>query len=488
VRVALVSVAAVLATSLAVAGCGGGAAARFAGASIVPSSVAAFVSIDSDPDSSQWQDADELAQRFPEREQAITELEESLSDEGLDFEQDIEPALGPEVDIVWLDFDGNGEHFVALMQPGDEDAFRRLVAKGNAQDPSDQLVYEQVEGWYVMSDKQANIDAFKSAVAAGGPALADHEPFRQSMDAYSSGAIVSAYVSGATVMEELRTSLASDETDFLDKVGTLDWLSLSLATTPEGVRFDTTVRGTPGSLLRSAGEASPDFELTLPEELPGDVLLYLAFHGAGDSLSELQDNPVLDSSEFDELKSILDEVGVLLDGEGAFYVRPSDGDIPEITLVTEPREGTDGVATLDRILRDADLGDALERTQIAGADATRLSLADELEVDYANVGDKLVVTTEPAGIEAIANPGETLAEASSYREAVDAADKPSNVAGFFYVDIRGGMDLAERLSGAPIPDSVKRNVKPLRSAVEYAVSRPSEVQVTFFLRIDEAGS
>jgi hypothetical protein len=30
---------------------------------------------------------------------------------------------------------------------------------------------------------------------------------------------------------------------------------------------------------------------------------------------------------------------------------------------------------------------------------------------------------------------------------------------------------------------VKRNLGPLRSAVEYAPSRPSEVEVTFFVRI-----
>ena len=44
---------------------------------------------------------------------------------------------------------------------------------------------------------------------------------------------------------------------------------------------------------------------------------------------------------------------------------------------------------------------------------------------------------------------------------------------FFYVDIRGGLGLVEQLSGAPIPAAIKKNVKPLRSAVEYAASRPA---------------
>jgi hypothetical protein len=34
-----------------------------------------------------------------------------------------------------------------------------------------------------------------------------------------------------------------------------------------------------------------------------------------------------------------------------------------------------------------------------------------------------------------------------------------------------------------IPPDVERNLKPLRSAVEYAVSRSHEFQISFFLRI-----
>jgi hypothetical protein len=51
------------------------------------------------------------------------------------------------------------------------------------------------------------------------------------------------------------------------------------------------------------------------------------------------------------------------------------------------------------------------------------------------------------------------------------------------VNVTGGLALGQRLAGAPIPASIKRNLKPLRSAIEYGVARPSELQVTFFVRI-----
>jgi hypothetical protein len=43
--------------------------------------------------------------------------------------------------------------------------------------------------------------------------------------------------------------------------------------------------------------------------------------------------------------------------------------------------------------------------------------------------------------------------------------------------------LAQRLSSAPIPAAVKRNIGPLKSLVEYAAGRPSELQLTLFVRI-----
>jgi hypothetical protein len=60
---------------------------------------------------------------------------------------------------------------------------------------------------------------------------------------------------------------------------------------------------------------------------------------------------------------------------------------------------------------------------------------------------------------------------------------PGETQGFLYVNVRGGVKYAERLAGSPIPDEIKRNLRPLRSVVEYAYTQPSEVQVTLFLRI-----
>src|SRR5262249_38835087 len=151
-----------------------------AGASFVPATVAAYVAIDTDPTSSQWQNAGELSHRFPARRDAVATLERGVrSGAGLDYEEDVEPAPGPELDLVWLDLEHDGADAVGLMQPHDVAAFERAIAKGNSKDRSGRLVVRRVAGWEVLADTRAKIAAFEHALAEGGPVLADDGAYRQ---------------------------------------------------------------------------------------------------------------------------------------------------------------------------------------------------------------------------------------------------------------------------------------------------------------------
>ena len=98
--------AALLATLAAgLAGCGGGSANDLSvrlqsGASSSAPMSLAFVAIDSDLGSSQWQQLDELSKKFPGRDKALSQLRQELAENGVDYEQDVKPALGPEVDVA----------------------------------------------------------------------------------------------------------------------------------------------------------------------------------------------------------------------------------------------------------------------------------------------------------------------------------------------------------------------------------------------------
>src|SRR5262249_17317466 len=159
--------------------------------------------------------------------------------------------------------------------------------------------------------------------------------------------------------------------------------------------------------------------------VPADVLAYLGFHGSAGAFDGIARNPALAGAQFATVRSIVRRVGRLLEGENALYVRPGKDRLPEITLVSTPPPGTDGVATLARILADAKLGGRTVATQIAGADARRVALGDGgPSLVYANVGDRLVVTDLDAGVAAVARPGSKLEDAASFHDAVNGAGLP----------------------------------------------------------------
>jgi hypothetical protein len=120
--------------ALGLAGCGGTTKPSSGAADFVPASVPLFVAIDTDLGSSQWQTVNELANKFPDKQKAIDSIKQQLTKNGLDWEEDLKPALGPELDVVMLDF-AHPDETVALMQPKNQGAFEGAVRKGNAADP-----------------------------------------------------------------------------------------------------------------------------------------------------------------------------------------------------------------------------------------------------------------------------------------------------------------------------------------------------------------
>jgi hypothetical protein len=107
--------------------------------------------------------------------------------------------------------------------------------------------------------------------------------------------------------------------------------------------------------------------------------------------------------------------------------------------------------------------------------------AGPIAVRYATVRGKLIVTDLPSGIVFAKRGGKSLTDSQEYKDATSGVpDSPQVV---LYVDIHSTLPVINRFGGARIPAEVERNLKPLRSAVEYAVSRSHEFQITFFLRI-----
>ncbi len=424
---------------------------------------------------------DDLASKFPDKQKAIDSINQQLLKKGLDWDRDLKPALGPEIDVVTLDLAHPGET-VALMQAKDEGALERAVKKGNAGDPSSKLVYEKFHGWTLMSDKQTAIDAFKQASDAAKRMLSDDKNFSAAMSKAGEG-ILRAYVNGASVMAAAKNFMGPDAGSYFKKLGTLDWLLMTLRAKSDGIAWDTTVHGTPGKAFKNVYSRASNG--SLQKVVPKDALLYLAFHGSKGMLGGLGDNPILQQFGAKDLGDAFQQFGKILEGENALYVRAAGTkDVPEVTFIAAPAGGLDGAAALDRILNRfaKELGARPKRTTIAGLPA-RVIGAGPVAVRYANVKGRLVITDLPAGIVFAKNGGKTLADSQEYQDAAKSSGLPASPQVVLYVDIHSTIPAIDRFGGARISAEVQRNLKPLRSVIEYAVSHSHELQISFFLRI-----
>ena len=324
-----------IALVLAAAGCGAeDRPAAAGGAEIVPASVPVYVAIDSDLSSEQWQQVDELLRKFPAYSDALQSLRSELKTEtGLEYERDVKPALGDEIDLVWLDFQNEGTNVVALTKPEDEDAFRRMVEKGNETEGSE-LICEEQSGWQVCSDAQAKLDRFDALPE--GEKLADDEHFNDALTELPEDSLVHVYVRGQSVVEALKDLDVAGAAIPLGGDQGVDYLSAALAAEGGGFR------------LVGAGRAAgnPDdaqyepFESKLLDVVPEDAVAFLAFKGGdayAEQQSELEKNEMyrMGLRELERMLGMpLSSLLEIFENEVALYVRPGSP-IPEVTLLIE---------------------------------------------------------------------------------------------------------------------------------------------------------
>jgi Protein of unknown function (DUF3352) len=459
-----------------VAGCGGGASNTSAGssipagASIVRSGLAGFVAIDSDTGSNQWQQLDELAKKFPGRDKAMAHIEDELTKEGLDYESDVKPALGPELDLAIASAGSEkSTRVVGLTRPDDPAKLEALIHKLNSSDSGgDNAVTRQLEdGWYAISDSQL---AITSVLKGDQTPLADDDTFRQAMGKLPADTLVKAFLDGQR-FGALASQAAAKGGGSLDAsllgLDNLRYVAFSASAEDNGIR----IRG-----ASSGAPATGGGETTLADSVPGDAFVLLDFLGQGttDQLGRLlksnpQFAPVLD--ELKEYGVTLDEVLALLNGEVAFYARPA-GVIPELTLVLEPKDAAAALATIDKLMEHlaAASGGKVESGTQDGHPVKTVALGN-FAIHYGAVDGKVLLTSGLNGIADFGTSGDRFPDSADFKEAKDAAAMPDSTGGFAYIDVKDVLPLLEglaALSGKSLPSDVTENLRPLRSFLAWS--------------------
>jgi hypothetical protein len=476
-------VTAVAFASIAVAaGCGGSTtsgAGNESGAGLVSAGAVAYVAVDSDLSSSQWQKVDGLLKKFPIRDRLLTQIKQGLTSQKLDYDRDLKPALGSEVDVAVVPGSSLRDvAYAALTKPASIDKAKALVQKLDAGSSGSPSATRVVNGWFVVADKQAMID---KVLKGSGSSLADDSRFKDAFGKLPADALVKAYADGR-LLSSLSGSIPGGTSSFgLDKV---DWISASVVAKDNGLAIESDSKGT--SSATSAPYASK-----LISGVPADALAFATFRGSGtgNPVAQLRQNPAVAPTlkQVEQALGIrLDDVFALLGHETTLYLRRGAG-LPEVSLVLETPDTQQALTTIDRLAaRAAKLGHAkLGSEQQDGLTVKSLNLG-RFKIYWAGFDGRVLLTSGPTGIADYRAAGNKLSDASSFKDALGAAGAPDKTNGLLYFDLAGSVPLIESyaaLGGTKVPANLSESLKPLRSFVAYAVSSGGVGNATAFLEL-----
>lgn len=457
------------------------------GADVVPASAPVFVSINSDLSSAQWKTLGTLSDKFPGKAGLIAQAKASLQKQGVDWDKDIKPALGPEIDIAVLSLSNGASDTVVLTQPKDEAKLNAALDKGSPPHP----VHETVNGWTVYANSQSALDAYKSAQS--GDKLSKQSSFTDAMASLEPDAVAKLYVNGTAITQAAANSTSSTGgIDTASLVGKLQWIAASAVATDNGLKIQGNVKSD-----KTFG-GSKSYTAKLPDALPSGALVYLSFSDLASGLKSALDQVGKSVPNFQKQKAQLEQaLGFTVDkdllplfaDEGAVAVY-SGTPIPTVDVVLTVSDATKAASILDRLGALANLagGGAVKPVTIGGLAAKQLSFGS-FSIYYAGFDGKLAISSTDTGLAALHGSGTKLSADPLYKDARTAASVPDSTNGFLYVNLQEGASsllslasLAGTTNSAAL-DQVRANTAPLQSFFIYSTQKNGITSGTGFLGI-----
>jgi hypothetical protein len=383
---------------LVAAGCGSSSAATGQSggdaAALVPPSALAFVSADANLDSTQWATVKDLF--------GPIELPK-----GLDYQRDVKPALGDQLNVAVLGVDNGKPEAIAIVKPDDAAKLKKLAAMFDQGD--EHYTVQQIGDWSVVADSAANFQAVRNA--STGASLADTQEFKQAVSQLGGSELAFAYANGA-IVQKLKSNLRS-------LVGTPRWLAARVVAGKDDVRLDVHAIG---------GSASDIYKPTLLQDVPSGAALAVSFKNVNELIARIQSQPALRTA----LPPFLTQLKGIT-GEGVLYVVPG-GLLPLVTLEVRPQDPAAAAKSM---------------TAIASRVGSTLPLHVKRE------GSKVLLTN------AAGNPGSSgsLVDDKQFKDALAAADVPGNVKWLAYADISRLRPLIEAFSALRGKGQQKSNLK-----------------------------
>lgn len=476
---AVAAVALVLAVVLVVRGCGGGGPSDNA-AGLVPQDALVYAHLSTDRGSDQWRQAGRLVARFPSYPRVRDSLLGVLGASGgeADFRRDVQPWLGSEVAFALLSGGQGVAGSLILLAVTDEGKARAFLDKRAGSPRSsdyrgarletypDGIVTAFSEG-FLLVGQDASIRAALDAGAGRHTALDGSPAFERAADGLPEDRFAFLYASS----EGVRRLLAAQgglPALVAALVDSQDLVSSAAALQAEQGGFRLTVQR---ALQQESSSAPPkQFEPSLAASVPAGALVYLGSGNVSRTAQTLvagaagATGPNF-SRVFDAVKANLrSQTGVdldkdvlpLLSGEAALFLTPTLP-APVGTLIIKQDDPLKANNTL-KALQPA-LAKVLTQRgrpvrsfvpiEVSGTRAYSLRISRQVELTYAIVGDRLVISTSSEGIRSVRENGKALTGEKLYQEAL--GDLPNRVSAVVFLNLAQLLRLGDQTALARNP-------------------------------------
>lgn len=414
---------------------------------LVPASALVYVHLSTDGDRDATKRARRLAARFPGFARIRDNVVKRLGAPGCDA--GIKDVEGAEMALALLDSPGETAGSLVLVDTGEDGGEDKARPCGGLQ--------VQRIGRFAAIGQASSLQTARELEAGRGASLADDPTYKRATGALPADRVADAWASADGVRR-----LLTPQGGLLGAAGVLlDQPALrgtALAVTAEDRRVRVTVR----SELQPGGRGRTPFrpfEPSLAGTAPANALGYLGVSGLSGALQRVL---AAAGSQSGGIGTLLGQLGRRLSREGAAgpLRRLTDLFRGESAIVLTPSLPAPTLSVVARTDDEAGTGRALEQLQpalekalsIRGApapafrrrgDAFQLRLAQGLELDYAVLEGKVIVSTELQGIEALRGDGDRLPGTSAFKETAGAR-LPREVTSLVFLNFSQLLRLAEQ--------------------------------------------
>ena len=481
--------------------------AEDAAVSYVPEDAVGYMNVFIRPSNSQKRALDSLLQKFPgidgtdeAIEKVIELLDEELEQDGMSYEDDIEPWLGDQV-ALFVSGGGTAElpNFAVLVESKNDGAVRDFVDKV-AEEDDVELVETDYEGETYLMDANGD-EPVAIGLLDGFLGVGSEEAIRASIDAHSSGEtleddpdftaateplnddwIALFYLDTEGLLSELAKAgqLGPNDRAAFDAFG-LDEQKAQAAilyASSDAVTFESTGGFSPSGQFAELAESAvgPGILPDLPVgawAAYGVPQLGEIFDGLFDTFQNIPgfDREQVDALFYGQTGLRLQEDVLSWMGDAGIFVQGTGINSIGGGLVVESNDPAKTARVLERLR-----GLAVQQGIIArpaeggGLEGFSVSLPGVPAPFYALGGDRLVLGYGDAALDAASAEGETLRDSEAFAAAQEAVGDDFNIS--FFVDVDAAQTFGEAVAafgGAPM-DTYEKDVKPYLDVLTHIVA------------------